>query len=65
MSRSVSGRHDGWLTSRLVHACQLDKITTNKWSPDMLKGGRGQENAWPLLGPPKGQWDLCERIHAL
>jgi hypothetical protein len=53
------------LTCRLVHACRLDKITTNKWSPDMIKGGRGQENAWPLLGPPKGQWDLCERIHAL
>lgn len=51
----------------LVHACQLDKITTGKWTPamSMSEGARTQENPWPLLGPPKDQWDLCERIHAL
>jgi hypothetical protein len=49
----------------LVHACQLDKITTNIWSPEMLKEKRTPENPWPLLGPPKDQWDLGQRIHAL
>ncbi|KAL7422009.1 hypothetical protein Q5752_003782 [Cryptotrichosporon argae] len=42
----------------LVKSCKLDQIKSSTWT--------GQERAedWPILGPPKDQWDLVERIHA-
>jgi len=50
---------------RLALACQLHKIPSSVYDPTASAKTWNADGSWPLLGPPKDQWDLCERIHAL
>ena len=52
------------LARRLALACRLHKIETGIFRKEE-QSGSAAEAAWPLLGPPKDQWELAERIHAL
>ena len=51
--------------SRIACACQLDRIPTATFSKTATSGARNTDNPWPMLGAPKDQWELGERIHCL
>ncbi|ORX35659.1 hypothetical protein BD324DRAFT_631038 [Kockovaella imperatae] len=47
----------------LALACNLHRIKTGIFrSHEQI--GSAANAAWPLLGPPKDQWELAERIHS-
>lgn len=43
-------------------ACHLHRIRSSVWDPSEV--GPRFDHVWPLIGPPRNQWDLTERIHA-
>lgn len=64
-ARPLEGYQMCWKAVSLVLACQLHKIPSGRFAQEQTGAGAGSENTWPLLGPPKDQWELGERIHAL
>ncbi|GFZ42290.1 hypothetical protein JCM24511_00004 [Saitozyma sp. JCM 24511] len=59
-SRPLEGYQLGWKAVSLALACQLHIIPSGLFSHH---AAAIDNNAWPLLGPPKDQWELGERIH--
>ncbi|EIW65919.1 hypothetical protein M231_02824 [Tremella mesenterica] len=63
-ARALEAHTMTWKSVSLVTACQLDKIPSSTWTPEMLDKRNAIECPWPILGPPKNQYELMERIHA-
>lgn len=61
-ARLLEGYQLGWKAVSLALACQLHKIPSGVFSNYVAAINH---NPWPLLGPPKDQWELGERIHTL
>jgi hypothetical protein len=61
-ARPLEGYQLGWKAASLSLACQLHKIPSGMFCNDT---SASNDNPWPLLGPPKDQWELGERIHTL
>ena len=61
-ARPLEGYQLGWKAASLALACQLHKIPSGMFCN---YAAASNDNPWPLLGPPKDQWELGERIHTL
>ncbi|ORY26130.1 hypothetical protein BCR39DRAFT_470688 [Naematelia encephala] len=59
-ARALEAHHMSWRASGLALACELHKIP----SSIVPVQPAASTSPWPLIGPPKDQWDMCERIHA-